>query len=188
LAKDQGFDYISFKPYLVRDTEGKEVLPSVLVHAKDEAGIKGGSSIARIAEELDAARSVADEHFRVVPSVNLLAVFDEQLLAASRRQPRRCHMQALRQVVTPHGIYGCPGYRGDARSRISDFDGYVDGPRYRRTAAQTQTQIERFDASVECRNIACLYNETNWWLERLGADGPVIAANLEGDSEEPLFL
>jgi len=39
--------------------------------------------------------------------------------------------------------------------------------RYRQSLANTSTLIERFDASVECREVTCLYNHVNWWIEDL---------------------
>ena len=30
-----------------------------------------------------------------------------------------------------------------------------------------QEFLDRFDASVECRAVTCLYHSTNWWLEEL---------------------
>ena len=97
-------------------------------------------------------------------------------------------MQALRQVVTPNGIYGCPGYRGDNRSLISAKDGYLNVAKYRETAALCGAQIDRFNASTECRNITCLYSGANWWLEHLGAEGPIPASSDQEDDAIPIFL
>ena len=30
--------------------------------------------------------------------------------------------------------------------------------------------MDRFDASHECREVTCLYNSTNWWLEKMIED------------------
>jgi pyruvate-formate lyase-activating enzyme len=183
LAKDAGFDYVSFKPYLVRDAEGKEVLPERL----RGSGVDG--SVQRVRAGIEAARACADEAFRVVPSLNLLALLEPRQLARAQRQPGRCHMQALRQVITPHGIYGCPAYRGDPRSRIADRDGYVDLAHWRDTAGRTRAQVDGFDASRECRNITCLYNTANWWVDGLVDDqsssGPALSRS---DAELPVFL
>jgi hypothetical protein len=147
----------------------------------------GGDSIYRIHRGLEEAATYATESFRVIPSLNLLALFNPEVLAAARNQPRRCHMQALRQVVTPTGVYGCPAYRGDPRSLIAERDGYVSVAKYRGTAAQTAMQIERFDASKECRNITCLYNSTNWWLERFDSRERTAAISQQ-EEEIPIFL
>jgi organic radical activating enzyme len=230
LAKQFDFDYISFKPFLVRDEEGKEVLPFGLrtgaianKHTSDKLGSEYAQyislnqlvagqcekqealpaystglcddnegltmdSVSRIREGLDEATKQADERFEVIPSLNLLALFRPEVLADARNQPRRCHMQALRQVLTPNGIYGCPGYRGDERSMISARDGYVSISKYCETASRTVAQIDRFNASRECRNITCIYGETNWWLEHLSADWPTVAAISREDDGIPIFL
>jgi hypothetical protein len=185
LAKEAGFDYVSFKPYLLRDDEGKEVLPRRGGSAEDEAG----ASLERVRAELELARTYADHRFRVIPSPNLLALLDPRRLDQAQRQPRRCHMQALRQVITPQGIFACPAYRGDPRSRIAERTGYVDLAHLRRTAAQTRAQIEAFDASWECRNITCLYNAANWWLDGLVEDHSAAGATPPPrEVERPVFL
>lgn len=224
VAKTFGFDYISFKPFLVRDSEGKEVLPFALASGtipsnrtfneqyisvnellpgqknknarlftdrQCKTGYAEGlatDSLSRIRQGLEEAGKEADEHFRVIPSLNLLAMFQPELLDAIRNQPRRCHMQALRQVITPTGIYGCPAYRGNERSLISARDGYSTAFKSRETACRTSAQIEKFDASAECRNIACMYNRTNWWLEQLSADGCAVPSVVAEDDEIPVFL
>ena len=30
--------------------------------------------------------------------------------------------------------------------------------------------MDRFDASHECREVTCLYNSVNWWLEKMVED------------------
>ncbi|MGH8571261.1 MAG: hypothetical protein ACREX8_01625, partial [Gammaproteobacteria bacterium] len=52
-------------------------------------------------------------------------------------------------------------------------------------ASEVVRHMESFDPSVECRNIACIYSGTNWWLDELanGAVQPVPA-----DRDTDLFL
>ena len=38
------------------------------------------------------------------------------------------------------------------------------------TAGQLGDLIDRFDASHECREVTCLYNGVNWWLEKMIED------------------
>ena len=76
-------------------------------------------------------------------------------------------MQALRQVLTPLGLYNCPAYRGVPYARIAEKDGYADTARNAETAARTSHLLETFDASRNCAQVTCLYNGTNWWLEQL---------------------
>jgi hypothetical protein len=82
-------------------------------------------------------------------------------------QPRTCHMQALRQVLTPMGLYNCPAHRGVDKALIADKHAYVDEARAEATGRALAGILDRFDASVECRAVTCLYHATNWWLEEL---------------------
>ena len=157
LAKQNSFDYVAFKPYLTRDADGKEVIPH---HKSDQ-------SIAVIRTELEKTKQYEDKEFRVLASINLLNLFDPQSLAAANRQPRRCNMQALRQVVTPRGIYACPAYRGNPNSYLGDQHGYSSVQNFVQTQRKTREQVMSFDASKECQNISCIYNTTNWWLDSL---------------------
>ena len=34
----------------------------------------------------------------------------------------------------------------------------------------SELQFHGFDASHECRNVTCIYNSVNWWLEKLIED------------------
>ena len=48
--------------------------------------------------------------------------------------------------------------------------------------------IDRFDASRECREVTCLYNGVNWWLEKMTLD-PREEIEIEvGDERGDLFL
>ena len=156
-ARDAGFDYISYKPFLMRAETGSEVLdPSrVEQHLADV--------IARIKTAIAAAKALERPGFRVVESTNLRV-----LLAGSwqslTQQPKTCHMQALRQVVTPHGGFNCPAYRGVDYARLGAKNLYCEADGGQRATAAWLTN---FDASERCKAVTCLYNSTNWWLEEL---------------------
>ncbi|MGA1525733.1 MAG: hypothetical protein ACO4CZ_17335, partial [Planctomycetota bacterium] len=87
------------------------------------------------------------------------------------RQPRTCHMQALRQVLSPHGTFNCPAYRGVGAARLGESDAYHDADSVAATSRSTAALLDRFDASQNCREVTCLYHETNWWLEARIEDG-----------------
>jgi pyruvate-formate lyase-activating enzyme len=178
LARDHGFDYIAFKPLLDRGSGGSEIVQLGRRWRPDLAAIRD-----RITAQLSAADALAGSGFRVLRSVNLLALQEHQDADRLTRQPRRCHMHHFRQVITPIGIFGCPVYRGADRDRIGeatlyrDAAGFVDGRR------RTAELVAGFDAAVECSEVSCLYNETNWWLDRI-ADGTlseVVPAELSAD-------
>jgi hypothetical protein len=180
LARDSGFTYVSFKPYLSRAAEGAEVM--------DPAGAREAHArlFARIDAGLAAARGLERPGFRVLESTNL------KLLRSGAwrewtRQPHVCHMQALRQVLSPLGVWNCPAHRGVAKARIAGRDGYSGEAAAEATGAATAALLGSFDAAHECREVTCLYHATNWWLERAVAD-PAQAGRAAALAEEDRFL
>ncbi len=165
-AKAAGFDYIALKPILERTAEGAEVMDGS--HAK----------VAKIRTEVDKALALADASFDVYVSTNL-RVLEEGNWHEYTRQPRTCHMQALRQVLTPIGLYNCPAHRGVQKARIADKE--VALPR-----RELVDLMDRFDASHECREVTCLYNQVNWWLEKMIEDPQGDLA--VGDERHDFFL
>ena len=82
-----------------------------------------------------------------------------------KRQPKRCHMQFFRTVVTPFGIFHCPAFRGVEEARIGEPDGYLSETKFKESLKRTAQSILTFDAEEECKDVGCFYNRTNWWLE-----------------------
>jgi hypothetical protein len=170
LAKAYGFDYISFKPMLVRNQERAEVIDIV-----DSAGGVRPNVPSAVVEQirfgLRQAEALTSPFFRVAPSTNLIAMLQESGFERFRQQPRECHMQHFRQVLTPAGIYACPAHRGNERSRIAARTGYATPEEFAGTFEATRTQVARFNAVTECREVTCIYNDTNWWIEGLIESG-----------------
>jgi hypothetical protein len=79
-------------------------------------------------------------------------------------------MQALRQVVSPLGLFNCPAHRGVAKARIAGADAYKDDTSVKQTGQNLLRILDQFDASHECREVTCLYNGVNWWIEKLVAN------------------
>ena len=174
-ARDAGFDYISFKPFLTRAAEGAEVLDPRQADEELDA-VRG-----RIREGLLAAGLLESERFRVVESTNL-RVFLDGTWEQYTRQPSECHMQALRQVISPLGTFNCPAHRGVDRARVGAADAWTPAGAEAEAgstavgtgAAGTARLLDRFDAARECAEVTCLYNPVNRWLEDLvsGEDDP----------------
>jgi hypothetical protein len=120
----------------------------------------------RIRTGIDAARAFEGPGFTVRESTNLRMLMQNSWRDYTR-QPQVCHMQALRQVLNPHGTFNCPAYRGVSYARIGEAHAYRDADSVRTTSATTAALLDNFDASQNCRDVTCLYNDTNWWLERL---------------------
>jgi hypothetical protein len=164
LARDSGFDYVSFKPFLVRRPDGSEVMDAGAPGAALSAAV-----VARIRARVDEAKRLASPTFRVVESTNL-RVLESGTWRDWTRQPRTCHLQALRQVLTPTGLWNCPAHRGAPKGRLAARDAFATPDAARATAGAVAAALERFDASVECREVTCLYHGANWWLENAVAD------------------
>ena len=183
LAKDSGFDYIAFKPLLDRDEDGAEAIR--LGEEGDGAAHSRAALVARLAGQLAVARALEDGTFRVHSSPNLVALDDARSLDRSRVQPARCHMRLFRQVLTPTGVYGCPVYRGNSKDQIGPSVSYAGAEQFLHARRRTIELTDSFDASVECREISCLYNSTNWWLEDIHAGRGEPAA---GSAAQDFFL
>lgn len=160
LARDHQFDYISLKPFLVRSATGSEVMDPEKAEAELAAVVK------RIRAAVDEAKALEDDTFRVLESTNL-RMLEKGSWRDFTHQPKTCHMQAFRQVLTPTGLYNCPAYRGVDRARIAGKDAYRDAPACGDTNRNLGAILDRFDASSECREVTCLYNDVNWWLDGL---------------------
>ena len=131
--------------------------------------------VARIRGEVDRAKGLEDERFEVYVSTNLRSLEDGTWRDLAR-QPRTCHMQALRQVLTPMGLYNCPAHRGVDKARIGDKHVYARGEGSAAAGEGLATILDGFDASHECREVTCLYHDVNWWIEDLIEDPTSIEA------------
>lgn len=157
LAREYGFDYISLKPFLIRQNEAEVMDPAAMADFK--------STVAQIQRMIEEAETYGTENFKIVRSTNL-TVLEEGTWRDFTNQPVVCHMQALRQVLSPLGLFSCPGYRGVEKTRIADSDAYSNDEKIRATQSATANILDRFDASRECANVTCLFNQANWWLEK----------------------
>jgi hypothetical protein len=180
-ARRFGFDFIALKPILERAPGGAEVMDPA--RAREDLS----HVVARIRAEVEKARSLGSHAFSVHVSTNL-RVLEAGNWEELTRQPRTCHMQALRQVLTPLGLYNCPAHRGVPRARIAGRDAFADAERARGTAQELAGLLDRFDASQECREVTCLYNGVNWWLEKMIEDPREQLELAPGDERLDHFL
>lgn len=158
-ARDYQFDYISIKPYLIRaDENGSEIMNP------DQAQEELDVVTAKIRASIDEAKKLQTETFKVVESTNM-KLLETQQWQSYTKQPGRCHMQFFRQVLTPHGVFNCPAYRSVPKARITHAGGYRDGEQVKKTLIKVGNIIQRFDAAHECKEVTCLYNSTNWWIQ-----------------------
>ena len=156
-ARDAQFSYISLKPFLSRRPDGAEVMDP-------EANADLERTVAQIRAAVDRAKAYETDDFRVIESINL-RVLEQGNWRDFTNQPTTCHMQVLRQVLTPLGLYNCPAHRGVDKAKIAEKHAYADTESVRATSAATGKILETFDASQECKEVTCLYHSVNWWLE-----------------------
>ncbi|MDP7061984.1 MAG: radical SAM protein [Planctomycetota bacterium] len=184
-AKQYGFDYISFKPFLTRAEEGAEVMDP------DQASEDREHLLQRLHAGLKLAKSHEEEFFRVVESINL-RVFLDGTWKDYTAQPRTCHMQALRQVLSPLGVFNCPAHRGVEKGRVGKLDAWAlpseDDPTTTGSKVDflpaaihgTTKLLANFNATAECREVTCLYNPVNRFLEDLVVAEAPLEDLLEG--------
>jgi len=159
LAREFSFDYVSFKPCLVRWNESqRETLLKNVGKTKEE------EIIDQIKIHLQEARHAAGDQVKILESSNLKAMLNRET-DQIKQQPARCHMQFFRTVVTPFGIFHCPAFRGVEEARVGMPDGYLSETKFRETLQRAAESIRTFDAKEECKDVGCFYNRTNWWLE-----------------------
>jgi organic radical activating enzyme len=160
LARDSQFDYISFKPFLTRD----EVNNAEVIDIKTQQGLD--DIIDRIQAQVDAAVQLETDTFRVHRSTGLKAMLNRQIQTLAR-QPQQCHMQFFHQVLSPLGLYNCPVYRNQEHGKLGDKNANADELSYDATRGATADLVRNFNATTECEKVTCLYNDVNWWIERL---------------------
>ena len=160
-ARKYGFDYIAYKPFLTRAVDNNaEIIDLSDAHTNfDEV-------VAVMRERVNEARDFQTDDFRVFEATNL-KVFENRSYRDYAVQPHTCHMQFFRQVLSPLGMYNCPVYRNQPHGYLGGKDAYATRENYNDTREHTATLIQNFDATHECREVTCLYNHVNWWLESL---------------------
>ena len=160
LGKEYGFDYISFKPCLIRlESSQRE---SLLDHVDRDAE---KAIVEEIRRNLEKARSAANGEIKILESVNLTAMLNGEA-DQIKKQPQRCHMPFFRTVVSPAGIFHCPAFRGVDKTKIGEHDGYAGERVFKKSLKSAADSILTFNPEEECRVVGCFYHHTNWWLER----------------------
>lgn len=160
-ARRYRFDYIAYKPFLTRAERNNAEVVDLKDDRDDFTDV-----IARIRREVDRAKELETESFRVIETTNL-KVLENRSYADYSTQPHNCHMQFFRQVLSPLGMYNCPVYRNQPIGKVGDKEAYAKDDSFDATRARTAERIENFDATTECREVTCLYNHVNWWIEDL---------------------
>lgn len=184
-AKKYKFDYIAYKPFLTRaETNNAEIVD---LHDYDQ---NFEETVQRIRASVNEAKQLADENFRVIETTNL-KVLENRSFENYTQQPKTCHMQFFRQVLSPLGMYNCPVYRNQTHGKLAGKEAYATVEDFQETRAGTAERIANFNATHECKEVSCLYNHANWWMEQL-IENPAEIEKLEpgivGDGAPDFFL
>lgn len=160
-AKQYEFDYISYKPFLTRAEENNAEVVNL---TQEKQSID--SILKKIRGSINSTKDLENENFSVIESTNL-RVLENGSYKDFIDQPNTCHMQYFRQVLSPLGVFNCPVYRHVPQALLGGKHEYEGEDLFKETQKNTLRLIEAFDASVECRNVTCLYNHANWLIEDL---------------------
>lgn len=159
LAKKYKFDYISFKPCLIKlDHSQKESLFDPPDKKREKQVIK------QIQSNLQQAKKIANNEIKILESVNLSELMEGKV-HEMKKQPTVCHAQFFRTVVTPSGIFHCPAFRGSDKAIIANRSGYINKDRFNDSQKKLAHSIANFNAEQECSVIACFYHHLNWWID-----------------------
>lgn len=161
LAKQHHFDYISLKPFLTRAELNNAEIVGI---DKEQEHVE--SIMSKIRSSVNLAKELEDENFAVVESTNL-RVLENGTYMNYTEQPHNCHMQYFRQVLSPLGVFNCPVYRHVPQALLGEKHAYATEDGLVATQKNTLRLIEAFDASQECKDVTCLYNHANWFIEDL---------------------
>jgi len=161
LAKQHQFDYISYKPFLTRSKQNNAEVVGI-----DKKQEHVASTMTRIRNAIHQAKALEDERFAVVESTNLRVLENGTYMDYSK-QPHNCHMQYFRQVLSPLGVFNCPVYRHVPQALLGGKHAYATQQGLQATQRNTLRLIETFDAAEECKDVTCLYNHANWFIEDL---------------------
>ncbi len=161
LAKQHQFDYISLKPFLTRAEINNAEIVGI---DKEQEHVE--SIMSKIRNAVNQAKELEDENFAVVESTNL-RVLENGTYMNYTEQPHNCHMQYFRQVLSPLGVFNCPVYRHVPQALLGEKHTYATEEGLKATQRNTLRLIEAFDAAQECKDVTCLYNHANWFIEDL---------------------
>lgn len=181
-ARRYQFDYISFKPFLTRAERNNAEIVG-LTQEEDRLA----SVMAEIRRLVDEAKKLDTDTFKVIESTNL-KVLENGTYRNYTDQPVHCHMQYFRQVLSPLGLYNCPVYRHVKQALIGEKHAYADTPSLEETQRSTLRLIESFNAKDECKEVTCLYNHVNWFVEDLIQHPEKLEALQPSQEREDFFL
>lgn len=147
IAKDIGCDYFEVKPAFD------------MMHYLQKQDIR---VVDAVNSNLEKARSLADENFRVIAPFTL----DEALngIAKQTKDYQHCLISNHRSLITPSGAYVCPYHRGNPEMLIGDITRQSFTEIWQ--GKQRAQIMQKLDPSKDCQ-FHCIRHESNLVLEKL---------------------
>lgn len=153
IAKESGFNYLSLKPFIEPEGNRKTSISP--------------KNLGEIKEQVQKAKKLENENFKIIESINLLCFYDKNLEKMMKKQPRTCHAQFFRGVVIPAGIFSCSLWRGFDSTKIGKTNEKIDSNYYESLYYNRKKIIQSFNAQKNCKEVSCLYAPLNCWIDEL---------------------
>jgi len=153
LAKENSFSYLSLKPFISPEGERSTTISK--------------ANLAEIRREVKKAKTLENENFKVVESINFLCFYDKDLKKTMQKQPQMCHAQFFRSIVIPAGVFGCSLWRGFNSTKIAESNQKIDRAYYQKLYQNRENLLKSFNARKNCQSVSCLYAPLNCWIEDL---------------------
>lgn len=145
-AKRIGCDFIQFKPEYVPLKSNRRTTPYYNVKL-----------VPIIKQELNKAKKEENNKFAVLSTGSLEVVLNEQPTSQNKKYCF-CSAQQLIPLITPHGVYVCPNWRGAKEMRIGNI--LNDSLANIWTSEKRKNVITRLNPSKDC-NLHCLRHNIN---------------------------
>lgn len=152
VAKNIGCDFIQFKPEYTPLKSNKRIVS----YYQDDLSVD-------IRQQLDLARAEETPNFSVLSTGSLMTVLDKKPLNQNKNYGY-CAAQQFIPLITPHGVYVCPNWRGAKSKCVGDilnttFKSVWNGEKRRNI-------IKRLNPAKECE-VNCLRHNINILINSL---------------------
>ncbi|MBO6657736.1 MAG: radical SAM protein [Pseudomonadales bacterium] len=154
VAKTLGCDYFEVKPMY-------DVNHYAIAQAKPYIDL--------IRDQVEAAKALATEDFRVLQAVKLQATLAGER-TIEEKSYTRCAVSELRTLVTPSGTYVCPYFRGKPDKELGSLHNQSFKEMW--AGEQRASVMEKLNPSQDCR-MHCIRHDSNLILEDMISGKPV---------------
>lgn len=149
VAKETGCDFIQFKPEYTALRSNQRILQYY-----DDI------LLPQIKRELGMARQEENKKFSVLVTGSLEAILKKKILNQNKKYSF-CAAQQFIPLITPHGVYICPNWRGSKKMRIGDI--LKNSFRKIWDSNKRRQVIKELDCAKDCQ-LFCLRHNINVYV------------------------